>query len=202
MLLKLLFNFSLSIILFVVFISSLSAEEIWEHDLSENMKIGASTEGYDRVGLRCGAESMTIELKTTDNFSGVIYTQGSFHSRKSPCFIDPVRGRSFTMNIPLHKCETEQEGDRFSNIIVVQHDDELVTPGDAAFNLECDFSSPRDLTVTADLNGGKKKSARASIALLDADPGRDRRKRAAFVKSDTDEVTFIPNDHRKGKDEL
>lgn len=72
------------------------------------MRIGASTEGYDRVGLRCGAERMTVELKTTEDFSGVIYTQGSFHSREPSCFLDPVRGRSFTLSIPLHKCDTEK----------------------------------------------------------------------------------------------
>ena len=72
------------------------------------MHIGTSTEGYDRVGLRCGAESMIVELKTTDDFSGVIYTQGSFHTKEQPCFLDPVRGRSFAMNIPLNECETER----------------------------------------------------------------------------------------------
>jgi len=84
------------------------AEEIWQQDLSKDMGIGASAEGYDRVGLKCGAERMTVELKTTDNFSGVIYTQGSFHSREPSCFLDPVRGRSFTMSIPLNKCDTEK----------------------------------------------------------------------------------------------
>lgn len=43
-----------------------------------------------------------------------------------------------------------QNGDVYSNVVVVQHDPDLVTPGDAAFALECDFSSPRDLTVNAD----------------------------------------------------
>lgn len=84
------------------------AEDIWQQDLSKDMQIGASTEGYDRVGLRCGAEKMTVELRTTENFSGVIYTQGSFYSRQHPCFLDPVRGRSFTMSIPLNKCDTER----------------------------------------------------------------------------------------------
>lgn len=84
------------------------AEEIWKQDLSEEMRIGTSTEGYDRVGLRCGADKMTVELRTTEDFSGVIYTQGSFHSREPSCFLDPVRGRSFTMNIPLNKCDTEK----------------------------------------------------------------------------------------------
>ncbi|XP_015592349.1 uncharacterized protein LOC107266411 isoform X2 [Cephus cinctus] len=171
-------------------------EEVWEQDLSKEMQIGASTEGYDRVGLRCGAESMTVELRTTEDFSGVIYTQGSFHSKEPPCFLDPTRGRSFTMNIPLNECTTEQIGERYSNVVVIQHDDELVTPGDAAFTLECDFSKPRDLTVTADFNGSKNKIAKSSIALVDADPGRDRRKRAAYVESETEEVIFTPDSIR------
>ncbi|XP_012271015.1 uncharacterized protein LOC105694693 isoform X2 [Orussus abietinus] len=176
--------------------SEILAEEIWKQDLSKEMQIGASTEGYDRVGLRCGAETMTVELRTVDDFSGVIYTQGSFHSREPPCFLDPVRGRSFTMSIPLGECATEQEGNKYSNVVVIQHDDELLTPGDAAFTLECDFSRPRDLTVTADFNGRKNKAAKSSIALVDADPGRDRRKRAAYVESDTPEVVFTPDSLR------
>lgn len=50
-----------------------------------------------------------------------------------------------------------QNGQKYSNVVVIQHDDELLTPGDAAFTLECDFSKPRDLTVTADLNGSKRR---------------------------------------------
>lgn len=50
-----------------------------------------------------------------------------------------------------------QNGEKYSNVVVIQHDDELLTPGDAAFTLECDFSKPRDLTVTANLNGSKKR---------------------------------------------
>ncbi|XP_018399098.1 PREDICTED: uncharacterized protein LOC108776866 [Cyphomyrmex costatus] len=180
-----------------------NAEEIWQQDLSKDMQIGASTDGYDRVGLRCGAERMTVELKTTEDFSGVIYTQGNFYSREPSCFLDPVRGRSFTMSIPLNKCDTERDGDKYSNVVVIQHDDELLTPGDAAFTLECDFSRPRDLTVSADLNGSKKRSTRSSIALIDADPGSDRRKRSAYVENYGDEVVFVPKQvYRKANDEL
>lgn len=34
---------------------------------------------------------------------------------------------------------------------MLQHDKELIMPGDAAFNLECDFNKPRDIVVTADI---------------------------------------------------
>lgn len=171
------------------------AEEIWQQDLSKDMQIGAFVEGYDRVGLRCGAEKMTVEFRTTEDFSGVIYTEGSFYSREPSCFLDPVRGRSFTMSIPLNKCDTERDGEKYRNVVVIQHDDELLTPGDAAFTLECDFSKPRQLMVSADLNGSKRRSTRSSIALVDADPGRDRRKRAAYVES-YDEVVFVPQKTR------
>lgn len=50
----------------------------------------------------------------------------------------------------MEHCDWRQNGDVYSNVVVVQHDPDLVTPGDAAFALECDFSSPRDLTVNAD----------------------------------------------------
>jgi hypothetical protein len=48
-----------------------------------------------------------------------------------------------------------QESDVYSNVVVVQHDDELIMPGDAAFTLECDFSRPRDVTVSADLEANR-----------------------------------------------
>ncbi|KZC08845.1 hypothetical protein WN55_11348, partial [Dufourea novaeangliae] len=133
------------------------AEEIWQQDLSMDMQIEASTEGFDQVSLRCGAEKMIVDLKTSDNFSGVIYTQGSFYSRQSPCFFDPLHGGNYTMNIPFDQCKTETEDNKYRNILVVQHDDELITPGDAAFILECDFSKSRDFTVSAELGEPDKR---------------------------------------------
>ncbi|XP_076236813.1 cuticlin-1-like [Calliopsis andreniformis] len=193
----------LPLLLFLVFtLKQYLAEEIWEQDLSMDMEIGASTEGYDQVALRCGAEKMTVDLKTSEEFSGVIYTQGSFYSKQSPCFLDAARGGTFIMSIPFDQCETENEGNKYKNILIIQHDDELVTPGDAAFILECDFSQPRDLTVSAELNELDKREVRSSISLIDADPGRDKTKRMAYVESDNEEVIFVPSSISKINDEL
>ncbi|KAK1123527.1 hypothetical protein K0M31_008232 [Melipona bicolor] len=49
-------------------------------DLSMDVQIGASTEGYSQIALRCGAEKMIVDLQTSENFSGVIYIEGSFYS--------------------------------------------------------------------------------------------------------------------------
>ncbi|XP_076756529.1 uncharacterized protein LOC143426779 [Xylocopa sonorina] len=178
------------------------AVEIWEQDLSTDMQIGASTVGYDKVALYCEATEMVVNLQMPEDFSGVIYTRGSFYSRQLPCFLDPVRGKSFTLNIPFDQCGTENIGDKYKNILILQHDDELITPGDAAFVLECDFSKSRELTVSAELNDVDKKETRSSISLVDADPSGDETKKIAFLTSNTNKVLFDSNSIPKMNDEL
>ena len=102
---------------------------MWEQDLSNSFNIDASTEGLQKVQLKCGADSMQIELVTKEDFTGVIYTRGSFYKGKAPCFMEGRGARSLTMKFPLGQCQTLQDGDLFSNVVVVQHDPELVTTG-------------------------------------------------------------------------
>lgn len=84
---------------------------------------------------------MQVELITKEDFTGVMYTRGSFYKHKAPCFMEGRGQRSLTMKFPLGQCQTLQDGDVFSNIIVVQHDPELVTTGDAAFQVELNLHS-------------------------------------------------------------
>lgn len=74
------------------------------------MKIGIAEGGYEKVRLKCGADSMQIDLTTEEDFSGVIYTRGSFHQKQPPCFLDPGdrQQRSFTIKFPLDQCQTLQ----------------------------------------------------------------------------------------------
>ncbi|CAK9818684.1 hypothetical protein ANTQUA_LOCUS9901 [Anthophora quadrimaculata] len=184
-----------TLLLLILTLRKQSAEEIWEQDLSMEMQIGASTEGYEKVALYCGANEMAVELQTYPDFSGVIYTQGSFHSRQSPCFLDPVHGGTFVINIPFDECATEKIGDKYKNILILQHDDELITPGDAAFVLKCDFSMAKQ-------NESDKKVGKSSISLVDADPGRDKTKTFGYVESETNRVVFMPHGVLKINDEL
>ena len=96
---------------------------------------------------------MRIELKTEEDFEGVMYTRGSFYKQAEPCFVKPKRkGKTLEMRFNLDQCQTINEGNVFSNVVVVQHDPELVTPGDSAFIVECDFRKPRGITVNAEYN--------------------------------------------------
>lgn len=85
--------------------------ELFVENLADKMDIGASETGYKSVKLKCGSDSMHVDLETDEDFSGVIYTRGSFHDKSQPCFLDPghKRGqRSFTIKFPLNKCKTQK----------------------------------------------------------------------------------------------
>ncbi|XP_026465126.1 uncharacterized protein LOC113367761 [Ctenocephalides felis] len=127
--------------------------KLWKEDLSESMDlIEPSTEGLQKVHLKCGPNTMHVKLETEENFTGVMYTRGSFHTQRGPCFGRGKGSRALSMTFPLDDCQTNRDGEVYSNVVVVQHDPDLVTPGDAAFTVECDFRKPRDFKVKADMN--------------------------------------------------
>ncbi|XP_023159808.2 uncharacterized protein LOC111592044 isoform X2 [Drosophila hydei] len=144
-------------------------QEIWEQDLSDTFKIEGSDQGIQKVNLKCGANSMNVMLETEKPFTGVMYTRGSFYKQTAPCFMKPTASqgtRTLEMNFQLDQCQTLKDGELYSNIVVIQNDPELITPGDSAFSLECDFRQPRSLDVeatmqTRDRNPQKLRGARA-----------------------------------------
>ncbi|KAJ9594223.1 hypothetical protein L9F63_014383 [Diploptera punctata] len=182
--------------IFICLLAAASAE-VWKQEVGSQMEIGASSSGYRKVQLRCGADYMQVDVETDQDFSGVIYTRGSFHNRKPPCFLDPREGRSFSLKFPLSQCQTKLDSEVYSNVVVIQHDDELIMPGDSAFTLECDFSRPRDITVSADL-AATRTAVSSRISIADADPaGRELpRHRRSTVSSESGNVTFTPDDVR------
>ena len=55
--------------------------EVWEKDMSEEIYIEASHEGFEGVELSCGRKSMVVEVKMEEDFDGVIYTRGGFMTK-------------------------------------------------------------------------------------------------------------------------
>lgn len=104
------YNFCIFIILYT-FIT-----EIWEQNLGDTFKIDASTDGLQKVHLKCGGNSMQIQLETDDDFTGVMYTRGSFYKQMEPCFVraGSERKRSLEMKFSFNKCQTIQV-----NLIVI-----------------------------------------------------------------------------------
>uniref|UniRef100_A0A336L7K0 CSON001468 protein n=1 Tax=Culicoides sonorensis TaxID=179676 RepID=A0A336L7K0_CULSO len=206
-----------SIILFSILMSTVIVDakkvrqEIFEQDLGDAFKIAPSTEGLAKVHLKCGADSMHITLETEEDFHGVLYTRGSFYKQSEPCFVKPkgVKGeRTLRMKFPLTQCQTVQSGDLYSNVIVVQHDPELITPGDSAFTVECDFRKPRSFNVEASMNARDSKKATGSrISLANPDPSASEteeyiiRAKRSTASSESDSVTFIPDKEFKNQED-
>lgn len=127
--------------------------EIWKQDVGDLFQIAPSTQGIQNVHLKCGSNSMIVKLETDADFTGVMYTKGNFYDQaSSPCFTQSKgsRGnRNLSMRFTFDQCNTKYDGNVFTNTIIVQNDPELVTPGDSAFALQCDFRKPRSLNVEA-----------------------------------------------------
>lgn len=186
---------------YIYFFCVFSSGERWEREVGSQMTIGPSLTGYNEVNLKCGVEHMSITVKTEDNFDGVLYTRGSYRNQSSPCFMDATEGQIFTLKIPLNECNTKHQSGVFSNVLILQHDDDLIMPGDAAFILECDFSTDHEVTVSTYLNLNKITS---KISLTDADPGSKPvpSNLAKSVSSQSPSVSFKVKEGRIIKEEL
>ncbi|XP_055377485.1 uncharacterized protein LOC129609539 [Condylostylus longicornis] len=173
-------------------------QDIWEKDLTDSFKLDGSDQGIQRVNLKCGAESMHVTLETEKEFTGVMYTRGSFYKKVEPCFTKPItsRGsRSLEMKFNFDQCQTLKDGDVFSNIVVIQNDPELITPGDAAFSLECDFRRPRNLQVQSEFQAKDRTVYGSRITFASPDPSEIKNEMDKYptVHNNTDTVTYVPN---------
>ncbi|KAI8129680.1 hypothetical protein FF38_12952 [Lucilia cuprina] len=178
-----------------------SPQEIWEQDLTDTFKIEGSDQGIQKVNLKCGSDSMHVMLETEKPFTGVMYTRGSFYKQAAPCFVKPSTNTAKTleMNFNLDQCQTQKEGELYSNIVVIQNDPELITPGDSAFSLECDFRQPRSVDVEANMQTRDRMVYASKITLTSPDPSQATQKQNTLhntITSDTETVTYIPK-HKK-----
>lgn len=78
---------------------------------------------------------------------------------------------------------------RYTNTLVVQHDTELIMPGDAAFSLDCAFVP--EFKLNSDMTS--ELPFKSKITLVDADPAAaTASKQNLTVHSDTENVSFLP----------
>ena len=106
--------------------------------------------------------------------------------RPKDCYYDAEGGTDHTLKIPYDKCGLTEDSEGFlSQVLVVQHDDWLIFPGDLAFTLQC------------------RQNQVARIGLSDPDPssaGKELPKhKKSTVESQSGSVTFTPEDVRPRK---
>ncbi|KAK3891654.1 hypothetical protein Pcinc_004465, partial [Petrolisthes cinctipes] len=161
-------------------------ESEWKKDLTNEINIGIRDSGYSRVVLDCEDEHMAFVVTLEEEFEGVVYTRGSFHSRRGPCFLDASGGKQFALKFGYKDCGTkynEVEGAHV-NTVVVQHDDDLIFPGDLAFDLKCHDTFKVNTTMS---------SIKSSISMVDPDPSsKSSSKDEVVAKSSSSVVTLTP----------
>ena len=87
-------------------------QEVWEKDVSNDVYIEASREGFERVLLECEEDAMRVKVELEEDFDGVFYTRGSYSEAKQPCYLDAVGGTTEAeLRIPYGECKTKSEGD-------------------------------------------------------------------------------------------
>ncbi|XP_050711588.1 uncharacterized protein LOC126995752 [Eriocheir sinensis] len=168
----------------------------WKEDLGNHVRIGVRDAGYSRVVLDCEDETMAFVIRLEEDFEGVVYTRGSFHTRRGPCFLDASGGKEFALKFSYKDCATKYDSQlgAYVNTVVVQHDDDLIFPGDLAFDLRCHDQ----VTVNASLVGVKSR-----ISLVDPDPAsKPTSKEEVAATSSSSVVTLMPGRLTPPKEEL
>lgn len=163
--------------------------DLWREDLGRKINIGVSASGFDHIRLQCSDDSLDVSIRMQEDFRGVIYIRGNFYKRHDSCFLDAHGGRQFRMEIPHDQCNIEMENNTYKATLIVQHDKELIMPGDGAFDLLCD-NNRKD-------NNGLEMVAMSSISLADPDPsGKDVPTHLKSTVSQAKSVVFRPSDIR------
>ncbi|KAK9879599.1 hypothetical protein WA026_006665 [Henosepilachna vigintioctopunctata] len=197
-----LFHFSKSYLMFVFMRFFAKSQEIFGTDLADDFNIELSENGYKSVKLKCNANHMNVDIEMNKIFNGLIYTRGSFYDKKFPCFLDSINSENktiFSLRFSLRECNTKKDKDKYLNTLVLQHDRELIMPGDAAFTLECDFRKFRETTDTLII---VEKYVTSSIGLTNADPAKELSDALPLIRSDSNTVYLTPDNYKKKKDEL
>ncbi|XP_067118424.1 uncharacterized protein [Centruroides vittatus] len=90
------------------------------------------------VTVHCDSETITANVKSNMLFKGKVYTKGN----PLTCSLDVSNSMDFALPIPLSgkDCGTvsEEEG-KFTNVVVIQSNDHVVTSMDKAIGVHCSF---------------------------------------------------------------
>ncbi|XP_045597734.1 uncharacterized protein [Procambarus clarkii] len=186
-----------TVVVGVLVVAAASTGADWREDFSNKVSIGVRDAGYSRAVLDCGDDHMAFVITLEKEFKGVVYTRGSFHTRRGPCFLDATGGMEFAIKFDYKDCSTKYDDDLGAhvNTVVVQHDDDLIFPGDLAFDLRCHDR----ITVNATVTGIKSR-----ISLVDPDPSSKSKasKDEVVATSASTVVTLTPARLTPPKEEL
>ncbi|XP_022249911.1 uncharacterized protein LOC106466227 [Limulus polyphemus] len=111
----------------------------------KSIELQPSEQGVDylennclKVSVDCHPFFMNVTVSTNVVFRGKIYTQG----RDTTCFVDVHESLQFTLPVLLNgsQCGTVNQAEgKFSNVLIIQNNDNVVTARDKAVGVQCTF---------------------------------------------------------------
>ncbi|QQP54376.1 Putative LOC101887535, partial [Caligus rogercresseyi] len=112
---------------------------------------------YD-VSINCHSSDMTARVVTSTVFNGKIYAKGS----PTTCVEDITSSLNFTITMAYNdlECGVIKEGPgSYSNEVIIQHHDRIVTSSDLGLNLSCQYdltnksvANAVDMTITGEIS--------------------------------------------------
>ncbi|GAB6033195.1 hypothetical protein CHUAL_012802 [Chamberlinius hualienensis] len=136
---------------------------------------------YD-VSVSCDPHVMQVHVHVNSLFDGKIYVR----HRPETCFLDVNRTNNFTFPVVLTgpECGTESEAEgKFSNVIVIQNNDLVLTSNDKAIGVHCTYElgnkteyavfTIKNLTGASETSRGRASPPKLTMRILDS-KGRDK----------------------------
>ncbi|KAG8201943.1 hypothetical protein JTE90_027419 [Oedothorax gibbosus] len=90
------------------------------------------------VTIQCRSREMVAFVRTTKVFNGKVYAK----SKPNSCVTDVINNNEFEIRMAYHdlNCDVKQQGgNEFSNDIVIQHHDMIVTNQDLGVTVHCQY---------------------------------------------------------------
>jgi len=99
-----------------------------------------------KATLVCSDTHMNVYIKSAeDEFTGVVYTEGSY--KVDGCHIAVDGSSKILFQIPYDSCKTVEENGEYTNVVIVQHHERIMTSDDAAFKLSCNMQNLKQSEV-------------------------------------------------------
>ena len=91
------------------------------------------------VSIQCTDQKIVVDVKTSRPFHGRIYAMG----RSETCNTAVKNGQNFKLDLPLtgQECNTQSLGGVYTNTVVLQHHNVVLTKADKVYNVRCTYET-------------------------------------------------------------
>ncbi|XP_070141142.1 mucin-2 [Drosophila kikkawai] len=110
-----------------------------------------SAKNIEKIDVKCDqGNGMLVEIEFSEDFEGVIYSQGYFNDPQCNYVKGEKTGRSFVFSVPYNACGSKPACSvcaSVENILIIQNDRDIQNNFDIARKISCSRGDEREKTV-------------------------------------------------------